>query len=210
MIAQPVTFVWSQCLRWTIASALKDLILTVGALTKSGRMECDSRNNGGNFVRTLTFFCWLVHMTDIFPPLGFSLHPNNHCDIPGKTTEIEYRGKCSYNYASVWGFSYTAPILDPKIKQFRLTYNFNLEQSYWSRISTDHPGDWGLFEMNIDNRWRRREHILTPQGLATVRAPWIYLCAVRWKLLSGKIVFPIQYLWWFCWLSVKVPTAYGG
>ena len=52
-------------------------------------MEFDSRYNGGNFVRKLTFFCWLVHMTDIFPPLGFPLHPNNHCDIPGKIREIE-------------------------------------------------------------------------------------------------------------------------
>ena len=106
MIAQPVTFVWSQSLRWTIASALKDLILTVGALTKSGKMEFDSRYNGGNFVRKLTFFCRLVHMTDIFPPLRFSLHPNNHCDIPGKITEIEYRVKYSYNYASFLGFSH--------------------------------------------------------------------------------------------------------
>ena len=95
---------WSQSLRWTIASALKDLILTVGALTKSGKMECDSRNNGGNFVRKLTFFCWLVHVTDIFPPLGHSLHPNNHCDIPGKIWEIEYRGQAPAGSWDIPGF----------------------------------------------------------------------------------------------------------
>ena len=55
--------------------------------------------------------------------------------------------------------------------------------------------------MNIDNMWKRREQIFTPQGSASDRAPWIYFCAVRWKLLSGKIV-PIQYLWWFCWFRL--------
>ena len=79
-----------------------------GCSDQKWKMERDSRNNGGNFVRWITFFCWLVHMTDIFPPRGFSLHPNNHCDIPGKITEIEYRGKYSYNYASFLGFSYMA------------------------------------------------------------------------------------------------------
>ena len=131
MIAQPVTFVWSQSLRWTIASALKDLILTVGALTKSGKMECDSRYNGGNFVRKLTFFCWLVHMTDIFPPLGFSLHPNNHCDIPGKIREIEYCG----------------------------TLNPNQHRP---------QGGWRLFEMNIDNRWRKRRCSRIGMGQSTM------------------------------------------